>query len=154
MRAYGKTNHLAITKEGLAKHIGEAIAALLLLLFGTLFWVTFPTLLAPLWTRLEPQTLQRILGLSLLSVLVLLAYVLYLHRRLRNKLRIMFGIQWDRQENPYCPSCNKLLSMYGLERCYDDPGFFCISRKQNISMRNEAGESLTLVQAREHLRSK
>ncbi len=142
-------------REGLAKHIGEAIGALLLLLFGTLFWVTMPALVEPLWTRLQPQTLQRILGLSLLSVLVFLAYIIYLHRRLNTKLRVMFGMQWDRQGMAYCPACNKPLSAYG-GRSWSEGGtvrygFWCISCNREVPIHNDLGGYLTLVEARKIL---
>jgi hypothetical protein len=85
--------------------------------------------------------------------MVLLADVVYLHNRLRNKLRIIFGIQWDRQATPYCPSSDKPLTMYGPEQVYGHPGFWCVKCKNPLSIRNEQGEYLTLPQAKEYIKS-
>lgn len=130
-------------KELLLEHTLTLVVIPSLALFGTLFWTAMPTLLAPLWSRLEPQKLQRILGLSLLSVLVLLAYAFYLHRKLKTKLRVMYGIQWDREDNPYCPGCDKPLSNYE-DNPYVGIGFHCLTCKALVSMYEPDGTLITL----------
>lgn len=140
-------------KDLFLKHMTELLGVLLTLLVGTIFWQVIPLLLSPLWTRLSTPALQRILGLSLLSVLALLAYVVFLHRKLKGKLRIRFGLYWDRNANPLCPACQSPLTGYTIT----DVGaafLACVKCNQRIALRRDNGESLTLPDARELLLSR
>lgn len=141
-------------REALLSHIAEAVTVLLLIPFGTLVWATMPTLLEPLWSRLSIPTLQRILGLALLSTVVLLAYVILLYRRLRTKVRIKFGLKWHRDLELYCSSCDKPLSEYREGRANLDPHFWCVSCKAEIHITDDKGRRLTLTEAKERLRSR
>ena len=110
------------------------------------------TIRAPL-VRLEPKMLQRILGLALLAILVLLAYVLYLHHRLRNRLRIVFGIKWDRNATAYCPGCDKPLTEYKEGPPHTGPHFSCLTCHSALGIHDDTGKALTLLEAKRRLRS-
>ena len=134
-------------KELFLKRTSELLGTLLTLLFGTIFWQIIPLLLSPLWTRLSPPTLQRILGLSLLSVMALLAYTLTLHRKLKTKLRIQFGLYWDRHGNPFCPACRSLVTGYTNDYIRG-PIVACVKCDSVIAIRDDDGQHLVLRDAR------
>lgn len=140
-------------KELLLEHTLTLVVIPALVLFGTLLWAVFPPLFEPLWLRLEPRMLQRILGLALLAILVLLAYVLYLHHRLRNRLRVVFGIKWDRNLTAYCPGCDKPLTEYKEGRSHTGPHFSCLTCHSALGIHDDTGRALTLLEAKQRLRS-
>jgi hypothetical protein len=135
-------------KELFLKHTSELLGGLLTLLVGTLFWQIIPLLLSPLWTRLSPQTLQRILGLSLLSVAALLAYTLILNRRLRTKLHIKFGIYWDKHANPFCPACQTPLWGYASYQKTHGHALRCSKCSGFITIRGDDTNLVALADAR------
>jgi hypothetical protein len=134
-------------KELFLKHLLELAVVPALLLIGTTAWVLMPTLLDPLWKRLQAPTLQRLLGLSFLSVVVLLAYVAFLHHKIRAKLRVGFGILWDKVLHPYCPACKSPLTNYAQYHS-GGWGFRCIKCDARIFLRDENGLELELVKAK------
>jgi uncharacterized protein YqhQ len=128
-------------KEQLLEHTLALVVTPALVLGGTTVWVLMPTLLSPLWTRVSAPTLQRILGLAFLSVVVLLAYVLVLRHKLANSLKAVFGLFWDRSGNPYCPSCQNLLTNYGLHGYKaQKPTHFCLRCKNTVAIRDDNGK--------------
>lgn len=141
-----------IVKEKLVEHSLSLVIAPLTLLAGTLYWVVSPILLSLLWSRLEPQVLQRVLGLALLSIVVLLAYVIYLQRKFSGRLRIMFGVKWDRDATPHCPACDTPLSAYTRRSAFSGSeghwSFRCLKCKTEISLFDDSGERITLAEAK------
>jgi hypothetical protein len=136
-------------KELLLKHTTELLGGLLTLLFGTIFWQIIPLLLSPLWTRLSPPTLQRILGLSLLSIVALLAYILTLRYKLKTKLKIKFNLFWDKHANPFCPACQALLTNYGLHGYgATNPTLICIRCHQAVAIRDDTAKFMPLETAK------
>ena len=95
------------------------------------------------------QTIETILivlfWLSILSV----AWLIYLLNKI--KLKPRFGLYWDKENNPYCPSCKSLLSNYYEDSLYSkiDPHFICIKCGSNkpIHIRDENGNRMHLYQA-------
>jgi hypothetical protein len=134
-------------KEKILEHTLGLVVVPLLLLAGTTVWVLIPLLLSPFWTRIAPQTLQRILGLTLLSVTALLAYVVSLHRKLKGKLRIKFGLFWDKYANPFCPACQSLLTGYMIAYM-GGPCLSCVKCSKVIRLTNDDGAELTLPNAK------
>jgi hypothetical protein len=128
-------------KEKILEHTLALVITPALLLGGTTVWVLMPILLSPLWTRVSAPTLQRMLGLALLSIVVLLAYTLVLRYKLKNRLKAMFNLFWDRRANPFCPSCQGLLTNYGLHGYKArHPTLFCLRCKNVVAIRDDTGK--------------
>lgn len=64
------------------------------------------TIKAPIWAKT--------ICILLLAIVLLLVYIL-----LDKRLKLRYGIYWDRKKNPYCPSCKKPLQLknYCAYRC-------------------------------------
>ena len=135
-------------KELFRKHMTELAGVLLTLLSGTIFWKIIPLLLSPLWTRLSTPTLQRMLGLSFLSAVALLTYVVLLRRKLKRKLRIRFGLYWDKEANPFCPACQSLLTGYSI--ALGGEGYFaCVKCNRTILLSDRTGKPISFSAAQE-----
>lgn len=102
-----------ITKfaDKLIEHAAEsAVAAISVLLV----WVAHqlsPIVLPLIESHLSNQVLVALL-LASLAVNVLLALLIYVLSR-KPPFKLRYGIYWDREKNPHCPSCQKPVAAYG-----------------------------------------
>jgi hypothetical protein len=135
-------------KELFQEHLAKLIAALLIYLSGRIFWEIIPLLLSPLWSRVSAPTLQRMLGLSFLSVLVLLTYIFVLLYQFKKKPRARFGLLWDKNANPLCPACQKHLGSY-MERAASGWSIWCIQCNKALHIRDDEGKRVSLVEAKQ-----
>lgn len=134
-------------KEQVAQHLVIAVLAPFLFLAGVL-WSAIPY---QVWDQLSGLTpkkaLWALLGILVLTSLGLTAYVFVLRRRLKNKLRPMYGVLWDREANAYCPGCNSALAAY-QERAFGMLAFRCTKCKTELPLRDDEGKDVTLLEAK------
>jgi hypothetical protein len=81
--------------------------------------------------------------------IVLFSYILILHYK--HRLKFSLGAYWDKELNPYCPSCKKPLSNYGLYSAgrKNYPGLKCIECKEVIRLSDGNKICLTIEGAQE-----
>lgn len=110
-------------------------------------WLSIRDPMADIVISTVPKSVVVILPLLLLSSLILaVSYIFYLRNKLKDKLFISFGIYWDNNLNPYCPTCQKLLSNYALYKDasgHSRPGLFCINCKHVVRISD--GETIFMA---------
>lgn len=68
--------------------------------------------------------------------------MVYLHLRLRNKLKLKLWFYWDRQKNPHCARCRGALSNYHKESgAYL---LFCANCNRSFPLRDAHGNNIDL----------
>jgi hypothetical protein len=132
--------------------------------------------LSPLLIALIPQVRNKIqdsIPFSLLLVVAfieltiilgLLTLVVYLNSQKKNLEKQIesipisrFGVYWDKQQNPLCPSCKSLLNLNTLYRAYvagmspPDPKLYCLQCKKYVDLSDDNGILLTLMEAKKKL---
>ena len=132
-------------KENILSNVISKILGLLLsafLLF--LAYRVFPVL----WGLLVqiPQTITLIICIILsIFLIICLTYCFILLRK--NKLKPRFGLYWDKNKNPYCPICKKLISTSYYDNKPLDPYFICLKCDIIIRLRDERGNQMHFYQA-------
>ena len=93
--------------------------------------------------------LANIMLILLAIIIVLLSYILILHYK--HRLKFILGAYWDKELNPYCPSCKKPLSNYGHYSAgrKNFPGLKCIGCKEVIRLSDGNKICLTIEEAKE-----
>lgn len=107
--------------DKLIEHAAEAAVAAVSVL---LVWVAHqlsPVVLPLIESHLSNQVLVALL-LASLAVNVLLALLIYVLSR-KPVFKLKYGIYWDTERNPYCPSCQKPVAAYGEYQA--GRGYFC-----------------------------
>jgi hypothetical protein len=89
-------------KEAVLSNAVAASTASITVLLGWIFSEIAPILLPAIEAVSTKKLLLSLLGLSLLLNLVLLALVWLLSKK--PQFRLKYGIYWDKNKNPYCPS--------------------------------------------------
>jgi hypothetical protein len=128
----------------LIKHILEILGGLLALLAGKIYVAISSPFFEILLHRVSRQTLLECTGLSVLILMVQFAYIFYLHNKMKTKLIPKFGIFWDKEGNPYCPSlsCKSPLSQYG--KYAGGFGFKCMKCNEFIFLRDDKVNNVSL----------
>ena len=141
-----------------AKAIELSIASVVGLIVGaivtTLVWLfsDVPSAIMSLLPTLSSKVLTKLsLGLFVL-VLFEAVWIYILRRRPQEKLRPCFGILWDKDANPYCPSCQKLLSNYHEGQHYV-PSLRCTACQKSFTITDEEAQHYGLHDAKEFIRT-
>ena len=131
-------------KEGFWSHIGSACAAALTVLLGWMFYQIAPALLP----AIEAATsLRVVLAILLLSVLLNIVLVVVIWRLSRpSNLKLKFGILWDREKNPHCPSCKNGGVRYG-EYQWGEMGYYCNTCKDVFHLADAHGKDIAPADA-------
>lgn len=107
-------------KQKAQDHTVSIVSALIALL-SLAVWQAVPS---SAWDRVSEVTPKRalwaLLGLAVVAVCLLIAYLIQLKLKLRNQLKPLFGIFWDRHGNPFCPACSVLMQLDGPSGCLLD----------------------------------
>lgn len=131
----------------------NVIVSLLIALLSVVT-VIFISIYDPLHRIIEknvPISTLLILILVLFVLLILcLSYIVSIKRKAKLNLRIALGAYWDKELNPYCPSCKTMLTNYGVYETLRkfERGMECISCKKIIFFGDEAEQCYDLNKAR------
>lgn len=131
-------------KEYILKNIITKIVGLLWLLFGSLLLVLGPLFFRSVFQSLSKDIALLMLGETLIIILILLAFIFVLF-----KYKLKFGIYWDKKHNPHCPSCKHPLRVQGV--LYSSFNLYCVNCKQSLSIRDDDGNTMTLIDAKKLL---
>lgn len=120
------------------------------------FWLAIRDPLADIVTSKVPKSIViTIPSLLLLSLILALSYIFYLRKKLKVKLFIAFGVYWDNDLNPYCSSCQKLLSNYAYYgrsvNFKGHPGFKCFNCDKTVHLSDEKNIFITIEGAKDKL---
>lgn len=114
--------------------IGAILLSLWTILSGIL--AIFGEKLLPLY---KLQTIPTVIWVETVSILLLAVLALLAYLRVDKRLKLKYGIYWDKNRNPHCPSCKKPLQL-GIYSSYE-----CITcNKNNIRPFDKSGRNLPI----------
>lgn len=131
-------------KDSLVNRAAECMAASLTTL---LLWVVYqvsPALIPAIETVISKRVLLALLAASI--ILNILFFLLVLSNAKKDSFRLKYGIYWDMQKNPHCPSCKTPLAAYG-DYQLGGVGYRCIPCKKVFPLTDANGKKIEPVQA-------
>lgn len=138
-----------ITKfiDKLIEHAAEAAVAAVSVL---LVWVAHqlsPVVLPLIESHLSNQVLVALL-LASLAVNILLALLIYVLSK-KPVFKLKYGIYWDSEKNPHCPSCQKPVAAYGEYQ--SGKGYYCKPCGKLFPLANASGNDMNPAEVVEQL---
>jgi hypothetical protein len=130
-------------KNGFLEHLGTACAAAVTTLVGWTFYQITPLVIPAIESGISVRVLLAIVLLSLLLNLVLAILCWHLAKPKRLKLR--YGILWDKDGNPHCPACKNPGVNYGVYQ--GRPSYNCRPCNHVIHLADANGKAVTPEQA-------
>lgn len=103
-----------------------------------------------------PKTILLLTPFILLILFIFsILYINHLRKKLKKNLFSAFGVYWDKNLIPYCPSCKTILSNYGFysggRKNY--PGFICIKCDSVIRLSDVEKIFMSYEEAKEKLKN-
>lgn len=132
-------------QDAIAKGWIAAITTLIVLIIGY-----FGPPIIPVLTSIPNNIILALFALSLLFIIFLLFYSFDLSKQLKNlklenlkaeKFTKGFGILWDKDYDPHCPSCKTMLSNYEEKRIKSRlrGQFMCINCNKPVYLSDQDG---------------
>lgn len=123
-------------KDALVERAAELIAASLTVVFVWASYQIAPAVLPAIKDAVSTRVLLALLVTSLILnfIFLLIAWV----SSRGDGLRLKYGVYWDKQKNPHCPSCKRPLSRYG-EYHLSGTGYFCKACNEVIPLADARG---------------
>lgn len=138
---------LARLKEKAQEHTILGLFGLIALL-SLIVWRAVPS---AVWDRVSEAVPKRALwalaGLLAIAAIGQAAYIFSLRKVIREKFTPQFGLLWNKQKIPYCPSCEIPLTQVFVGTRSSIPAFKCIKCKGVIVPRDSEGERLSPADA-------
>jgi uncharacterized protein YqhQ len=131
-------------KDAMAERAAEGIAASLTVLLVWAVYQIVPIVLPAIEAAISKQVLLALLVSSLILNVVFLCVVWF--NAGSGVLRLKYGIYWDKQKNPHCPSCEKPLSDYN-DYGYSGTGYYCKPCNQVFPLSDALGKRIPPAQA-------
>lgn len=125
-------------KEAVLSRAVEASAASITVLLGWAVAEIAPALLPSIEAVATKKLLVSLLGLSLLLNLALLTLVWLLSKR--QQFRLKYGIYWDKDKNPHCPSCKTPVAAYSNYQ--SGKGYYCKPCKKVFPLADAFGHDI------------
>ena len=123
-------------QDGFFEHIGTTVAVIIFGLLGWIFVQAAPIVL-PVVERFFPvRILLAILALSI-TLNIVLGVAIYRLASNRQKLRLLYGILWDKDKNPHCPVCKNPGVQY--DNWNYQWGYHCRNCKQTFALVDSSG---------------
>ncbi len=85
---------------------------------------------------------------TILYLIVVASYAL-LCFKIRKNVKPKFGVKWDKNKEPYCPTCDKPLARHPakLENAVIT-GIDCIKCNKSLILMTDDGKRITLIEAK------
>lgn len=126
-------------KDALVNRAAESIAASMTALIAWSLYKLLPALLPSLLSALSMPILLSLLGTSLLMNFVFLIIVWV--NESKREFRLKYGIYWDKDKNPHCPSCKIPLAAFGSYQM-GGTGYYCKPCKQVFPLADATGKNI------------
>jgi hypothetical protein len=94
-------------KEAVRTHVVNACVTVITLLLAWITSIITPVLWPVVRTAIPPEALFPVLLLSLLINAILGVLLYFATRKEKPALQLRYGIYWDKDNNPFCPVCQK-----------------------------------------------
>lgn len=142
-------NIIDTLKESAIKQLISSIFGVLILLIGSLYLDIIPKIFQYLIPNVSKEAILKIGTLAILLFFLSTALSIILYCKLKNKLKPNFGVHWDKDKEPYCPTCKNLLSKYYFNK---KTALKCNACKEiTIKLFDDNGKELSLDEAIELL---
>lgn len=131
-------------KDSLVNRAAECMAASLMTL---LLWVAYqviPALIPTIETVISKKILLALLAVSIILNIIFLLMVWSTAKK--GSFRLKYGIYWDMQKNPHCPSCKVPLAAYAAYQ-FGGVGYRCIPCKKVFALTDANGKKIEPDQA-------
>ena len=131
-------------KDSIVTRAAEGIAASLTVL---LMWATYqvaPVVLPAIEAVVSKQVLPALLVTSL-ALNVIFLVVVWLTSK-KEPFRLKYGIYWDKDKNPHCPSCKIPVATYG-EYQVGGKGYYCKPCNKVFALADASGNNIDPVKA-------
>ncbi|MBZ4187216.1 hypothetical protein K7B09_12880 [Thermomonas sp. RSS23] len=109
-------------KDTLADRAAEAIASSLTVVLAWAAYQIAPAILPAIEDVVSKRFLLALLATS--SALNVIFFVATWYSSKSDDLRLKYGVYWDKQKNPHCPSCKKPISGYASYQ-FHGKGYYC-----------------------------
>ena len=130
-------------KEALLGRISEGVAAAIIALILWAGYELTPALLPAIESVISKRVLLALFISSLLLNIVL-AIVIWATKK-KGKFILKYGIYWDKNKNPYCPSCKTPLAAYG--RYTLGLGYYCRACRKEFPLADSTGKDVNPADA-------
>jgi len=130
-------------KDKAQEHAILGLFALIVLL-SLIIWREVPS---ATWDKVSEVTpkpaLWALTGLLVIATILQCAYILILHKKLTSKNTWRFGILWDQDGAPRCPTCANFM---GSD---DKDGFWCAHCNRYWTLTDDDGDLIDRIRARQ-----
>ena len=133
---------LATVKDNLADRTAEGIAASLTVLLVWAAYQIAPVVLPAIEAVTSKKTLLALLVTSLVLNLVFALVVFSVAKR--KEFRVKYGIYWDREKNPHCPSCK--IPIAGYDSYGSGKGYYCKPCNKVFRLTDVSGKDIDPLQ--------
>ncbi len=125
----------------------------IIVLSGMMFLWCRETLAIPkILTLCGKIPILTIVSTAILLYLILLASYVFLCFKIRKNLKPRFGVLWDENKEPYCPTHEKLLTRHKVKLGGKiESGLDCIKCNKTIPIITDEGKRLSLSEAKKLL---
>lgn len=120
----------------IADFFGVAVIALLIWTGKQITPIVFPAIEA----YVSKKLLFSLLISSLVLSLILSVYIWIHSKKDKNALKLKYGIFWDKEKNPYCPSCKKPGVIYTIYT--RGGGYHCIPCDKVFLLKDALGKEI------------
>lgn len=131
-------------KESIAIRAAESVAASLTVL---LVWVAYqlaPVIVPAIEATISKQVLLALLAASFVLNIVFLLVVWSTSKK--EPFRLKYGIYWDKEKNPHCPSCKIPVAAYGDYQT-SGKGYYCKPCKKIFALADASGKDIDPAKA-------
>lgn len=136
-------------KDKILEQAVTIIVGLLSVLIGMIVLGIAPLVVPAIIQGLPQKTALRILSLLLVILILETLYLVYLHLKLRKKLKAGFGIKWDRHGLPYCPNCEK--SLHGPSQGQGGDVLKCFSCGKTLGLYRDDTNRMPFSEAKQQI---
>jgi len=146
---------LSKATEVLIQYTVKGLLYLLIFLVGMIIHGLGSSILELLTNKVPIKSILGVLALALIIIILQIAYICYLTKKLKTKFKLELGIYWDTKKNPHCPvaSCNKTPLTYKYNKEEDMCRLYCMSCDKYFPIIEPRHEiELTLPEAQKRIK--
>jgi hypothetical protein len=139
-------------KENTIQLILSGLFAILGFLIGSIYSEAFQTILPTVLQEMSKTLILKMLLVAIIICVLLIALSFAIYFHFKTKLIPKFGVVWDKNKEPYCPTCEKPLAKH-LAKFEDNiiAGIDCVKCKKSFTLLTDEGGRITLIEAKQLL---
>lgn len=131
-------------KEALLSRAAEGVAASVTVLIVWTCYELAPSVLPAIESAVSKKVILALLLSSGILNVTFLLVIWSLNKK--GPLRLKYGIYWDKDKNPHCPSCKKPISAYDSYR-HGGLGYYCKPCEKIFPLTDATGKNIEPAQA-------